>query len=103
MADPFNRKCFPCLSSIYKQIPPGKRHIYQETTPSGGSETAFKKIGEFRFHEKMTLLVALLAQNSGFEAVLALWTHFFTKIIHQMPQYEGWPCCGSPLVPSQDT
>ena len=91
------------MSFIYERIPPEKRLISHESTPSEGSETAFKKIGEFRFHEKMTLLVALLAQNSGFEAVLTLWTHFLTKIIHQMPQYEGWPCCGSPLVPSQDT
>ena len=37
--------------SKYPQVLTLNMHIYQETTPSGGSETAFKKIVEVRFHE----------------------------------------------------
>ena len=34
-------------------------NVYHETTTSGGSENAFKKMVEIQFHEKMTLLILL--------------------------------------------
>ena len=49
------------------------------------------------------LKIAILTLNSGFEAVLALLTHFSTQFAPKMPQYDDWPCCGPPLVPLQGT
>ena len=47
--------------------------------------------------------MAILAPNSGFEAVLALYSNFFIKITLIISPYDDWPCCGPPLLPLQGT
>ena len=44
-----------------------------------------KKVGEFRFHEKMTLLVALLAQNSFFVPFWPSGPIFLPKLSTKCP------------------
>ena len=50
-----------------------------------------------------TLKIAIFAPNSGFEAVLAPYSNFFTKSTLKIPPYDDWPCCGPPLLPLQGT